>query len=268
MPLKTPGSTPLSDGSPSCIPRLLSNSGLEKAPVRLGGLYALERLAQGNEGQRQIIINVLCAYLRMPYELPGSPPAADARQEEHVEHRERIQEREVRIAAQRILTDHLQSAYVNTFWDEIDLDLTAARLIDFSLRGARVRSVNLRSVLFTGTVDFVSAAITSNATFASANFAGNANFRLATFDGYTDFGSVTFSRHTDFESATFSGYTDFRSATFGGPTDFRSATFNGHANYEEVIFPSEKSVNFTGVTFEYGVPPRVERFLRPDGPNR
>jgi hypothetical protein len=40
--------------------------GADKAPVRLGGLYALERLAQDNLGQRQTIVNVLCAYLRMP----------------------------------------------------------------------------------------------------------------------------------------------------------------------------------------------------------
>jgi hypothetical protein len=41
--------------------------GAEKAPVRLGGLHALERLAQNNPVQRQTIIDVICAYLRMPY---------------------------------------------------------------------------------------------------------------------------------------------------------------------------------------------------------
>jgi hypothetical protein len=35
--------------------------GSDKAPVRLGGLYALERLAQGNPDQRQTIVNVPCA---------------------------------------------------------------------------------------------------------------------------------------------------------------------------------------------------------------
>ncbi len=41
--------------------------GSEKAPVRLGGLYALERLAQDNPDHRQTIVNVICAYLRMPF---------------------------------------------------------------------------------------------------------------------------------------------------------------------------------------------------------
>ncbi len=44
--------------------------GSDKAPVRLAGLYALERLAQDNPGQRQTIVNLLCAYLRMPFDLP------------------------------------------------------------------------------------------------------------------------------------------------------------------------------------------------------
>jgi hypothetical protein len=46
--------------------------GSADAAVRLGGLYALERAAQNDVGQRQTIVNVLCAYLRMPY----TPPAA------------------------------------------------------------------------------------------------------------------------------------------------------------------------------------------------
>ncbi|WP_245573923.1 hypothetical protein [Amycolatopsis nigrescens] len=46
--------------------------GSAKAPVRLGGLYALERLAQQNPRLRQTIVNVLCAYLRMPFGIPKS----------------------------------------------------------------------------------------------------------------------------------------------------------------------------------------------------
>src|SRR5689334_8845292 len=53
--------------------------GSEKAPVRLGGLYALERLAQDNPTQRQTIVNVICAYLRMPFPAgaPATRPASD-----------------------------------------------------------------------------------------------------------------------------------------------------------------------------------------------
>jgi hypothetical protein len=46
--------------------------GSDKAPVRLGGLYALERLAQDNPAHRHTIVNVICAYLRMPFS-PTAP---------------------------------------------------------------------------------------------------------------------------------------------------------------------------------------------------
>jgi hypothetical protein len=49
--------------------------GSDKAPVRLGGLYALERLAQDNSAHRQTIVNVICAYLRMPFSPP--PPISE-----------------------------------------------------------------------------------------------------------------------------------------------------------------------------------------------
>jgi hypothetical protein len=50
--------------------RAVEQLGSSDAAVRLGGLYALERVAQNHPSQRQTIINLLCAYLRMLYEPP------------------------------------------------------------------------------------------------------------------------------------------------------------------------------------------------------
>ncbi|MFE3448728.1 hypothetical protein ACFXJ8_07295 [Nonomuraea sp. NPDC059194] len=55
--------------------------GSDKAAVRLAGLHALERLAQDNRGHRQTIVNVICAYLRMPYDPPEPEPAPDPERE-------------------------------------------------------------------------------------------------------------------------------------------------------------------------------------------
>jgi len=38
------------------------------APVRLGAVRALGRLVQGNPSLRETVIEVICAYLRMPYD--------------------------------------------------------------------------------------------------------------------------------------------------------------------------------------------------------
>ena len=95
--------------------------GSDMAPVRLGGLYALERLAQGNPGHRQTIVDVVCAYLRMPYTLPravstSSRPATmrqlrqartKAVDSSPAPPHNPLEEHQVRLTAQRILQRHL-----------------------------------------------------------------------------------------------------------------------------------------------------------------
>jgi hypothetical protein len=76
--------------------------GSDKAPVRLGGLYALRRLAHDDPRQRQTIVDVLCAYLRMPFTLPGEEPGEEADPAEIEVFRARNEEQQVRLAAQRI----------------------------------------------------------------------------------------------------------------------------------------------------------------------
>jgi hypothetical protein len=52
--------------------KVANQLGSDKALVRLAGLCALERFAQDNADQRQAMVNIVCAYLRMPYQ-PGEP---------------------------------------------------------------------------------------------------------------------------------------------------------------------------------------------------
>ncbi|MFJ4098718.1 pentapeptide repeat-containing protein [Amycolatopsis japonica] len=85
--------------------------GSDQAPVRLAGLYALERLAHDNPGQREMIGNVLCAYLRM-----------------HTRSAEAPEERQVRLAAQRILHRHRYELRPSLFWDGLTIDLSGADL--------------------------------------------------------------------------------------------------------------------------------------------
>src|ERR1700727_502151 len=47
--------------------KAVEHLGNDKAPVRLGGLYALERLAQDNPAPRQNIVNLIWAVLRVAF---------------------------------------------------------------------------------------------------------------------------------------------------------------------------------------------------------
>ncbi|MGW4059384.1 pentapeptide repeat-containing protein [Amycolatopsis sp. NPDC004747] len=190
--------------------------GSDKAPVRLAGLYALERLAHGNVRQRQSIVNVLCAYLRMPYELP-TELGDDATDADRADRRERAQEREVRLTAQRIVCEHLHEGNREGFWaGPFDLDLTGATLINFTFVQCRARALICTRATFTGTANFFGATITDTAWFTGATFA------RVIFDG------ITVRRTAHFEGARIDE-ASFNVVRFGSGTSFRGAIVNGRA---------------------------------------
>jgi hypothetical protein len=109
--------------------RAVDQLGTKDAPIRLGGLHALERLAEDNTAQRQTIVDVICANLRMPYTPPDDQaPGEDTPEDVHHHHEQRRQELQVRLTAQRILISHLKPEAVAVFWARIDLNLTEAHL--------------------------------------------------------------------------------------------------------------------------------------------
>ncbi|OLZ43161.1 hypothetical protein BS329_40190 [Amycolatopsis coloradensis] len=232
--------------------------GSDKAPVRLGGFYALERLAQDNETQRQTIANVLCAYLRMPY----VPPVEQDRKDDGTEHsevyRERAQEREVRLTAQRLLSDHLAPDRGDVYWGELDLDLTGAQLINFTLTHVRIGTGTFHKATFIGDAEFLKATFVGDAEFAGATFIGDAGFSKAAFTSGAQFGQATFTKIAEFHKATFNGTVSFMGTTFASPTLFTQAafarsvyfdgaTFTSGANFAAVV--SNDEVSFNRVTF-------------------
>jgi len=180
--------------------------GSDKAAVRLGGLYALERLAQDNEGHRQTIVNVLCAYLRMPHptgeslqnrQVPAgaAAPATSGeegeatravqdQQADHERIRQQAEERLVRQTVHRILTDHLRPERDKktdqptnpTFWENIELDLSGAVLEDWDFSDCEVRSVHFTRTHFHGRTGFERAVFRGNAWFGKAVFRSVAGF--------------------------------------------------------------------------------------------
>jgi hypothetical protein len=72
------------------------------AAVRLAGVYAMAGLADDWQENRQTCVDVLCAYLRMPYK---DDPGDQADQEEQLAYRA---DREVRHTIIRIVTTHLR----------------------------------------------------------------------------------------------------------------------------------------------------------------
>lgn len=174
--------------------------GHEKPAVRLAGVYAMARLADDWDDQRQVCIDVLCAYLRMPYE---PDPASE-------KHREG--EREVRHTIIRIIRDHLRDSNAPTTWCGRDLDFTNATFDGGDFRGAKFTggNVSFGDTEFTGGTIF----------FSGTEFAGGeVSFFRAKFTG----GGVSF-RYAEHSSGTLS----FGGAEFtGGSVPFDNAKLTG-----------------------------------------
>ncbi|MFI7132068.1 pentapeptide repeat-containing protein [Nonomuraea sp. NPDC050153] len=171
---------------------MVEQLGNNQAPVRHGGLYALEQRAQNNPRLRQTVVDIICAYLRMPW----TPPQEEDRQIRTAQRaartrprgraetragRDPAEERHVR------LTAHLNWSRLRrwwwrsgpVFWHGIHLDLGDATLLNFSFNGCRVDWANFNRASFLG-----------DTYFGFANFDQEATFRWATFNGLTLFVEV------------------------------------------------------------------------------
>jgi hypothetical protein len=229
--------------------RAIGQLGNKKAPVRLGALHALSRLGQNNPGLRQTVMQVICAYLRMPY----TAPEGESRTDRTGRPNQRA-ELQVRLAAQSILAEHLRDAAdgmrndataPGAFWPEIDIvDLSGASLVDLNLSGCRVRVIECNSVIFNGESLF-RGMICDLAFFQNATFKGHADFRGVTFVNDAWFSHSAFTA-----DAWFHGDEFFPAARFGRHVSFMHVAFARKALFGEVVF--EGSADFEGVTCEKG----------------
>ena len=204
--------------------------GHDRPAVRLAGVNAMAGLADDWEENRQTCVDVLCAYLRLPYEAdPGNDASAAGRLAYRAN-------REVRHTVIRLIATHLREV-APVSWQGLNFDFTG--------------------VVFDGGSSFGSAQFSGGVvSFVGAEFAnGTVGFSYVGFSGGTvNFTSAKFSgSRVDFGGAVFSGGTvNFTSAKFsGGTVDFTDTEFSGGRVDFDAEF-SDGRVNFTGAEFFLG----------------
>jgi uncharacterized protein YjbI with pentapeptide repeats len=197
--------------------------GSDRAPVRLAGLYALERLANSTPAQRQTIVDVLCAYLRM------RPRETD----------DLTQEQQVRGAALTVLATHLRREGARTFWADVDVDLSGAVLAKLDLTGCEVRNLDLSESRVEGSAKFNGVLVTGVAQFTAAEFAGHAAFERYRCVGRTNFAMTTFVDDVLFQDAEFGEEFRFSGATCRSLAAFEGAAFAGTARFGSALFESD-----------------------------
>jgi uncharacterized protein YjbI with pentapeptide repeats len=238
--------------------------GHDNPAIRLAGVYAMAGLADDWPQQRQTCVDVLCAYLRMPYQ---PDPGDDAPTAERLALRA---SGEVRHTLIRIITAHLQPddqrAPTTARWHGLNLDFTGVVFDGGDFRGARFTGghINFNGAWFTGgRVNFIGAWFTgATVSFDGAQFTGGqVSFSGARFTG----GQVSFSfaqftgSQVDFDDAQFTGATvGFSGARFtGSEVDFSGASFSaGRVTFILVKFTGGdvhlSNASFTGGHVSFG----------------
>ncbi|MEU7143434.1 pentapeptide repeat-containing protein [Nocardia sp. NPDC046473] len=230
--------------------KAVEHLGSDTAPVRLGGVYALERLAHNNERYRHATADVLCAYLRMPVR------------------REVVDEDHVRLAIQRIVTRRIRSGPDS--WPGLRLDLADAQLHGLDASGCDFNDVDFTGSTFSGVTIFDDCRFHGEARFGGATFLGEASlkrthwhvpadFSGAAWQSTVSFAESVFEQHARFDNGrfgdqrisfretTFRHTVTFDHSRFDGETTFGRAGFESNASFEHVDFGD--AVSFRGAVF-------------------
>jgi uncharacterized protein YjbI with pentapeptide repeats len=224
--------------------------GDDKPAVRLAGVYAMAGLADDWGENRQTCIDVLCAYLRMPYE---PDPGEGAPRPERLAFRA---SREVRHTVIRVITAHLRDD-ATVSWQGLDFDFTGVVFDggDFSHARFSGREVTFMDAEFSGDgVGFLDTTFEAEQ-FPTGGFSGVASFVRARFTGgVSTFARSKFAGFVLFGGAQFSGGDVF----FGnmefskGEVNFGGAEFSGaNVQFDETDFSGAR-VEFRGAKFSGG----------------
>jgi hypothetical protein len=244
--------------------------GHEADQVRVGALHALAGLARSRPEYTQTVLDVLCSYLRRPFDHPRyDRPELDRKKRETLPGSpEDERELQVRLTAQRLVVELLPPAEDEAA-SSYNLDLTGARLEYFDLSKRRIgdlwlryaslySSTNLSGAVFTGKAYFTGAGtgsgrlvgmfrckgavFESHAWFSGTQFAELADFTNTTFAGKTAFKDAKFAKDAVFTGVVASDELDLRRTSFEGQTDLRFASLPDSVSLYNTRVRTEKEV--------------------------
>lgn len=208
--------------------------------VQLAGVYAMAGLADDWPENQQTCVDVLCAYLRLPYEpYPGNDASSHERLSFGAS-------REVRHTVIRVITAHLRASAAVS-WQGLNFDFTGVVFDGGEFSGAVFAEpgvISFREAKFSGQVDFNEVKFRgSDVSFDRANFTGGfIGFRKAAFTG----------GHISFDRAKFTGgdISFSESAFADGDVSFTRAEFiDGRISFFGAEFSGSR-LGFHGAEFE------------------
>jgi len=247
--------------------------GHDRAAVRIGALHALDALGQEHAHRRRAVMDVWCAYLRMPPTTTGAgelvPFGTEHQTKDLRIHAPWViatllpedlrasvvadiatwpaDELHVRDTAQRLIAGHLRDKSLEDgeedlktepdgpFWGAMDVDLTGAHLHNLRFSSCRMNRAVFERAQFTGHTRFDRARFAADTDFEAATFNGGLTFDGAGFAATARFWRARFTGFSSF-GARFDGQASFSETTFVGSTWFQGATFAGDVGFADARF--------------------------------
>ncbi len=217
--------------------------GHDAEQVRVGAMHALAGLARSRAEYTQTVLDVLCAYLRRPFD--ETPKADEAVPDERDQTVRDERELEVRLTAQRLIADLLPPADAQDA-PRYNLDLTRAYLEYFDLSHRQVGDLTLRAAHLQESNSFHHTVVHGGAWFTDAVSDGRLYVHHAVFHG-----KAWFSRFRCHDTA------DFTATRFLGPNKFAGVRFTGPVAFADCEFA--EPIDFADANFRCGVHLRLAK---------
>ena len=218
----------------------------------------LEKLKDKAEKEAQIIINILCKYIRtIPNNYTHEQlkefkylPESDIEILTHEADIRRLIFSEISKRSSTF-TKNGKGEIIETIpgiWSDFDFDFSRAPIF-YPLNNLTIEQGNFASSRFYGEANFKDAKFTEEAKFRSAESTGDADFEDAEFTKNANFLGTKFTKDATFTGAEFSGNAYFWGAEFTGDADFGDAEFTKNAKFRSTKFTGDadfQSAEFTG----------------------
>ena len=222
------------------------------APVRLGGVYTLvslvdewlreenieynERIAEG-----QVIISILCAYIRSPFalvsrydELIQDAPTAEGlyKNREHEFYIDKAgleSEKKVRLSIIQEIHRRLQGPDENTpgAWSDFEYDFSGSIFfypVDLT-HSYYAKPVNFSGSAYWGEANFSYSTYMDEVYFSESSYQGRASFNGSTYQGEADFRGSTYRRWAYFNDSIYCGWAGLSHSVYEGEADFSGSIF-------------------------------------------
>ncbi|KDN20062.1 hypothetical protein [Amycolatopsis rifamycinica] len=197
--------------------KAIDQLGHEKAAVRLGAIYSLERIAQDHSGHRQTVVDVFCSYLRLPFAVPGGIGEGGEPVKGEYDDADEL---EVRRTVQSMIWAHLgdpeKRNFKDKFWPGISLDLSRTILVDPIFRHLSVRSLKCEGTVVHGLADFQGIKAAEVSGFGKVKFYGKTTLAGSVFRNGLALISSNFSDELDLSGVSVSRPFSVGHCHFGG----------------------------------------------------